>query len=143
MVAGKAIEPVTHGPLLARARFRQGRFYPLAAAAMVGAQRLYRIQSMASAAPEGLAQHTPMMQQYLRIKAQYTDMLVFYRMGDFYEMFYGDADCAARPRHYPDAPGESAGEPIKMAGVPHHSRGAIPREAGEARRIGRGVRADR
>ena len=52
---------------------------------------------MRSAAPEGLAQHTPMMQQYLRIKAQYSDMLVFYhRMGDFYEMFYGDADRAAR-----------------------------------------------
>ncbi|MCP4274777.1 MAG: DNA mismatch repair protein MutS, partial [Gammaproteobacteria bacterium] len=42
------------------------------------------------------SQHTPMMQQYLRIKAEYPDMLVFYRMGDFYELFFGDAEKAAR-----------------------------------------------
>jgi len=41
--------------------------------------------------------HTPMMQQYLRIKSDYPHMLVFYRMGDFYEMFYDDAEKAARP----------------------------------------------
>ncbi|WP_457669664.1 MutS N-terminal domain-containing protein, partial [Thiolapillus sp.] len=41
-------------------------------------------------------QHTPMMQQYLRIKSNHPDMLVFYRMGDFYELFFGDAEKAAR-----------------------------------------------
>jgi DNA mismatch repair protein MutS len=73
-------------------------------------------------APAALAQHTPMMQQYLRIKAQYPDMLVFYRMGDFYEMFYSDAERAARLLDITlTRRGESAGEPIKMAGVPYHS----------------------
>src|SRR5665647_1334590 len=43
-----------------------------------------------------LEQHTPMMQQYLRIKAQYPDMLLFYRMGDFYELFHEDAEKASR-----------------------------------------------
>jgi DNA mismatch repair protein MutS len=63
--------------------------------------------------------HTPMMQQYLRIKAQHPDILLFYRMGDFYEMFYDDArraapllDIALTQR------GASAGAPIPMAGVP-------------------------
>src|ERR1700749_1427038 len=63
--------------------------------------------------------HTPMMQQYLRIKAQHPDVLLFYRMGDFYEMFYDDArrgaqllDIALTQR------GASAGAPIPMAGVP-------------------------
>jgi DNA mismatch repair protein MutS len=74
------------------------------------------------AAIAGPAQHTPMMQQYLRIKAQYPDMLVFYRMGDFYELFYDDAERAARLLDITlTRRGESAGEPIKMAGVPHHS----------------------
>ena len=45
---------------------------------------------------EGLHTHTPMMQQYLGIKAQHPDMLLFYRMGDFYELFYDDAEKAAR-----------------------------------------------
>jgi len=63
-----------------------------------------------------------MMQQYLRIKARYPDMLVFYRMGDFYELFYDDAERAARLLDITlTRRGESAGEPIKMAGVPHHS----------------------
>ena len=63
-----------------------------------------------------------MMQQYLRIKAQYPDMLVFYRMGDFYELFYSDAERAARLLDITlTRRGESAGEPIKMAGVPHHA----------------------
>jgi DNA mismatch repair protein MutS len=64
-------------------------------------------------------EHTPMMQQYLRIKAQHPDVLLFYRMGDFYEMFYDDArraadllDIALTQR------GASAGAPIPMAGVP-------------------------
>ncbi len=66
--------------------------------------------------------HTPMMQQYLRIKAQHPDMLVFYRMGDFYELFYDDAERAARLLDITlTRRGESAGEAIKMAGVPYHS----------------------
>src|ERR1700735_2766030 len=66
-----------------------------------------------------LAEHTPMMQQYLRIKAQYPDVLLFYRMGDFYEMFYDDARRAARLLDIAlTQRGASAGEPIPMAGVP-------------------------
>lgn len=67
-------------------------------------------------------QHTPMMQQYLRIKAEYPDMLVFYRMGDFYELFFGDAEKAARLLDITlTKRGHSAGQPIPMAGVPHHA----------------------
>jgi len=59
------------------------------------------------------------MQQYLRIKAQYPDVLLFYRMGDFYELFYEDAKRAARLLDITlTARGQSAGEPIPMAGVP-------------------------
>jgi DNA mismatch repair protein MutS len=66
--------------------------------------------------------HTPMMQQYLRIKTEYPSMLVFYRMGDFYELFYDDARKAARLLDITlTARGQSAGEPIPMAGVPYHS----------------------
>ncbi|MFZ5593405.1 MAG: DNA mismatch repair protein MutS [Pseudomonadota bacterium] len=66
--------------------------------------------------------HTPMMQQYLRIKAEHPDMLVFYRMGDFYELFYDDARKAARLLDITlTTRGQSAGEPIAMAGVPYHS----------------------
>jgi DNA mismatch repair ATPase MutS len=68
------------------------------------------------------AQHTPMMQQYLRIKAQYPDLLLFYRMGDFYELFYEDAERASRLLDITlTQRGASAGEPIKMAGVPFHA----------------------
>jgi DNA mismatch repair protein MutS len=68
------------------------------------------------------AQHTPMMRQYLSIKAQHADKLLFYRMGDFYELFYDDAERAARLLDITlTRRGESAGAPIKMAGVPHHS----------------------
>ena len=68
------------------------------------------------------SRHTPMMQQYLRIKAQHPDMLVFYRMGDFYELFFGDAERAARLLDKTlTTRGASAGEPIKMAGVPYHA----------------------
>ena len=68
------------------------------------------------------SQHTPMMQQYLRIKADHPDMLLFYRMGDFYELFFGDAEKAARLLDITlTARGSSAGEPIKMAGVPYHA----------------------
>jgi DNA mismatch repair protein MutS len=71
---------------------------------------------------DALAAHTPMMRQYLGIKAEHPEDLVFYRMGDFYEMFYDDArrgsellDIALTTR------GESAGAPIPMAGVPVHA----------------------
>lgn len=67
-------------------------------------------------------QHTPMMQQYLRLKAQYPDKLLFYRMGDFYELFFADAQKAARLLDITlTKRGQSAGEPIPMAGVPFHS----------------------
>lgn len=66
--------------------------------------------------------HTPMMQQYLRIKAEYPDTLLFYRMGDFYELFYDDARHAAQLLDITlTQRGESAGAPIPMAGVPAHS----------------------
>lgn len=67
-------------------------------------------------------EHTPMMQQYLRIKADYPHTLLFYRMGDFYELFYDDAQKAARILGITlTARGQSAGTPIPMAGVPFHS----------------------
>jgi len=66
--------------------------------------------------------HTPMMVQYLRIKAQHPDILVFYRMGDFYELFYEDARKAAKLLDITlTARGQSAGEPIPMAGIPYHA----------------------
>ncbi|HEU4530389.1 MAG TPA: DNA mismatch repair protein MutS, partial [Steroidobacteraceae bacterium] len=66
--------------------------------------------------------HTPVMQQYLRIKAQYPDTLLFYRMGDFYELFFEDARRAARLLDITlTQRGQSAGQPIPMAGVPAHS----------------------
>ncbi|MEO8037567.1 MAG: DNA mismatch repair protein MutS [Betaproteobacteria bacterium] len=68
------------------------------------------------------SEHTPVMQQYLRIKAQHPDMLLFYRMGDFYELFFEDAERAARLLDITlTRRGASAGEPIKMAGVPYHA----------------------
>ena len=69
-----------------------------------------------------LAAHTPMMAQYLGIKAEYPDTLVFYRMGDFYEMFYADAEKATGLLDITlTTRGQSAGQPILMAGVPFHS----------------------
>src|SRR6202165_790908 len=66
--------------------------------------------------------HTPMMQQYLRIKGEHPDILVFYRMGDFYELFYDDAEKASRLLDITlTSRGVSAGTPVKMAGVPVHS----------------------
>ena len=71
---------------------------------------------------ENLDQHTPMMQQYLRIKAEHPDILLFYRMGDFYELFYDDARRAAELLNITlTARGQSAGAPIPMAGVPFHA----------------------
>jgi len=69
-----------------------------------------------------LSAHTPMMAQYLRIKAEFPDTLVFYRMGDFYEVFYDDARKANRLLDITlTTRGQSAGEPVVMAGVPVHS----------------------
>ncbi len=67
-------------------------------------------------------QHTPMMQQYLRIKAEHPDILLFYRMGDFYELFFDDAREASRLLDITlTARGQSNGSPIPMAGVPYHA----------------------
>lgn len=69
-----------------------------------------------------IAHHTPMMQQYWLIKSQYRDILVFYRMGDFYELFYDDAKKAAALLNITlTSRGHSAGNPIPMAGIPFHS----------------------
>jgi len=72
---------------------------------------------MAPADPS--SDHTPMMQQYLALKAQVPDLLLFYRMGDFYELFFDDARRASRLLDITlTARGQSGGEPIPMAGVP-------------------------
>lgn len=69
-----------------------------------------------------LAQHTPAMQQFLRIKAEHPHALVFFRMGDFYELFFDDAQKAAQLLDITlTSRGQSAGAPIKMAGVPYHA----------------------
>ncbi len=71
---------------------------------------------------EKLVQHTPMMQQYLRLKGEYPDILLFYRMGDFYELFYADAEKAAKLLDITlTKRGQSAGAPIPMAGIPYHA----------------------
>ena len=76
----------------------------------------------APATGQPLSGHTPMMQQYLRIKAEYPSVLLFYRMGDFYELFHDDADKAARLLGITlTRRGASNGEPIRMAGVPFHA----------------------
>jgi len=75
--------------------------------------------SGAAGTPSG---HTPMMTQYLRIKAEHPGALLFYRMGDFYELFYDDARRVAKLIDITlTSRGQSAGEPIPMAGVPYHS----------------------
>ena len=69
-----------------------------------------------------LSHHTPMMQQYLALKAGYPDTLLFYRMGDFYELFWQDAEKAARLLDITlTQRGQSAGQPVVMAGVPFHA----------------------
>ncbi|MEN3277929.1 MAG: mismatch repair protein MutS [Massilia sp.] len=76
----------------------------------------------AAAARAASEKLTPMMAQYLRIKADYPTMLVFYRMGDFYELFFEDAEKAARVLGITlTARGSVGGNPVKMAGVPFHS----------------------
>jgi len=68
------------------------------------------------------AVHTPMMQQYLRIKKEYPDMLLFYRMGDFYELFFDDARRASELLDITlTARGKTGGNAIPMAGVPYHA----------------------
>jgi DNA mismatch repair protein MutS len=76
----------------------------------------------ASSAPQSLTTHTPMMQQYLGLKAQHPDVLLFYRMGDFYELFFDDARKASELLDISlTKRGQSAGQPIPMAGVPYHA----------------------
>ena len=88
------------------------------------------------------ARETPMMRQYLSIKAEVPDAFLFYRMGDFYELFFEDAERAAplleitlttRDKNKPD--------PIPMCGVPVHSRRGIHPQAGGPRSPGRVMRA--
>ena len=77
---------------------------------------------MAKEAKNEQPKHTPMMQQYLALKAKHPNTLLFYRMGDFYELFYEDAEKAARLLDITlTTRGQSAGVPIKMCGVPFHS----------------------
>ncbi|MBP6221741.1 MAG: DNA mismatch repair protein MutS [Limnohabitans sp.] len=72
--------------------------------------------------PADYSGHTPMMAQYLGIKAEFPDTLVFYRMGDFYELFFADAEKAAGLLDITlTRRGQSAGQPVVMAGVPFHS----------------------
>ncbi|PMS23811.1 DNA mismatch repair protein MutS [Trinickia dabaoshanensis] len=78
--------------------------------------------SVDAPAESTLAKHTPYMQQYLRIKADHPGTLLFFRMGDFYELFFEDAEKAARLLDLTlTQRGASAGNPIKMAGVPYHA----------------------
>jgi len=68
------------------------------------------------------ATHTPMMVQYLNIKAEHPHELVFYRMGDFYELFFDDAKKVSELLDITlTSRGKSAGEPIPMAGIPYHA----------------------
>ncbi len=75
-----------------------------------------------SASQKDSSQHTPMIRQYLRIKGDHPDEMLFYRMGDFYELFYEDAKKAAELIDITlTARGQSGGNPIPMAGVPYHA----------------------
>ena len=71
---------------------------------------------------QNIESHTPMMQQFLQVKAQYPKALLFYRMGDFYELFFDDAQRAVKILGITlTHRGKSHGEPIPMAGVPYHA----------------------
>ncbi len=77
---------------------------------------------MHSDAADPFQGHTPVMRQYLGFKAEHPDLLLFYRMGDFYELFYQDAERAARLLDITlTKRGQSGGAPIPMAGVPYHA----------------------
>ncbi len=79
-------------------------------------------QTRQKATPKSKPKNTPMMQQYLRIKSENPELLLFYRMGDFYELFFDDAKRAAEILNITlTARGKSDGEPIPMAGVPYHA----------------------
>ncbi|MDA7969741.1 MAG: DNA mismatch repair protein MutS [Gammaproteobacteria bacterium] len=81
-----------------------------------------KTQTKKSKPAANLSAHTPMMRQYLSIKEKYPDTLLLYRMGDFYELFYEDAERAAKLLDITlTARSKSAGKPIPMAGVPYHS----------------------
>ena len=84
--------------------------------------------------------HTPMMQQYLRIKAQHPNELLFYRMGDFYELFYDDAKIASKILGITlTSRGKSAGQSVPMCGIPYHAADkylAALIEAGESIAVG-------
>ncbi|GAB6041334.1 DNA mismatch repair protein MutS [Endothiovibrio diazotrophicus] len=93
--------------------------------------------SRAKKNPDASQQHTPMMQQYLRIKSEHPQILLFYRMGDFYELFYDDAKRAAQLLDITlTHRGQSAGQPIPMAGVPVHS---VEQYLAKAVRLGESV----
>lgn len=86
---------------------------------------------------ENFDAHTPMMQQYLKLKAQHPEILLFYRMGDFYELFYDDAKRASQLLDISlTKRGASAGEPIPMGGDSLPCGGKLPRQTGEPGRIG-------
>jgi len=85
-------------------------------------QSTQHVKSGNLAASQAFESHTPMMQQYLTLKAEYPDKLLFYRMGDFYELFFDDAKLAAQLlRITLTHRGQSAGQPIPMAGIPFHA----------------------
>ena len=91
---------------------------PQGAKAPSGGSAAHEVASVGAS----LGSHTPMMQQYLAIKAEYPSTLVLYRMGDFYELFFDDAEKAARLLDITlTARGNSGGKPIAMAGVPFHA----------------------
>lgn len=97
----------------------------------------FMTSTQAQATPAPTAPMTPMMQQYTRIKADHPNMLVFYRMGDFYELFHDDAAKAARLLDLTlTARGQSGGQPIRMAGVPHH---AVEQYLGKLVKLGESV----
>jgi len=83
----------------------------------------HKVTLVKTSNPEvNLTRHTPMVRQYLTIKSDYPDILLFYRMGDFYELFFEDAEKAAKLLDITlTARGKSAGTAIPMAGVPVHS----------------------
>ena len=89
-------------------------------------------------------QHTPLMRQFFAAKAEHPDMLLFFRMGDFYELFYDDARKAARLLDITlTQRGSRPAQPIPMAGVPVHAVEGYLARLVRARRIGRDLRADR